>query len=1503
MREFFIVLRQIRKHFALMVILGSGGLLIAQQENGGMHAGKVNYAQLSAEPQPSLEHLERYSEHNDESFSNHPEFGALPYNTPCDNCVEVFEKRTEFGRFFLNAQDASIFYSQQSNEPLHQQVNNQWVTIDHRLKPLGNGFISNYPHNVIELYPAQGMVIMHTPGAEFQFNQWQLFGKNDDDFNLLGEANWSNYTVGDDGMYISNIFNGVDAELRVLRGGVKLNFILHTIAFPDVEELLFVDAVTKQGGGLHFEFIGHPDETAAIGELAIKRGNETIAVVGEAVVYPENPEKHELQSLPYEIDGHLMSIKVSQALLNFVKAGRPLIIDPVVTGSNTLAQAAITGSQFNATCDFATSCNHNLTVPAPANATFTDVLTTFDYIAQGACWLEDGATRFTTGGCVSPNQVGFYWFCNLVGAGDCTAENLSLWADLAGCMPNPSCNEQNVQFTLQFFRSCWGTAGCNNACIGAASPWTMTIVGQTVEHTALSGGVQLSATTVCTGGEVTATATGQNGVPGYTYEWSLNPGGQPVIATGQIVPITLANPGFQNVYSIITDACGNQSITSAGVNVTAGPSPVITGEAEYCAGSSATLAVGNFANYQWSNGANSQNVSVTSNDSPITVTVTDASGCSATSEPFEVSELPSPAAIANPLEQTICDGTSALVELTSTTPNTTFNYTVDAQGVEGATGGSEAFINQVLTLTGGDQGQVIYLVTPSADGCQGEPLEVVVNVGLGIVPVITGDSEHCDGENVVIGTDTYLSYVWSTGSTQESVTVSATDSPVTVTVTDDNGCSGTSEPFVISALPVPVAEADIAATEICSGDAVDIALFSTMTGVTFDFTSVSSGASGATNGSGSQITNVLEATGTAQGTVTYTITPSTAQCIGDPIEVSIAVEPLPIPIITGSQTYCSGEPALLSTGAFDSYVWSTGSTNQTSQAVEANNPISVTVTNANGCSGTSDEFIVTESENVEFSATLIICEGESITIHGVFQSQPGVYEATFDAGGCDSTAVITLEVSPLPQLNITSSASIACIGEAITLTSSGAQSYLWNTGATTAEIVVSPQQTTVYSVEATSSEGCTATDEISIEVGNPDASFTYSNTEFCITETNPLPTITGAAGGTFTIDGNGLINPQSGLIDLQASGIGIVNITYTIPPPCDATQTVTIEIIDEGIGDTIDGGSFCPNEGVVTLNANGGVGSWAGSGIVDASSGALDPSITGPGFFEVTFTSTVGCVTNTVQVTVEDELFPAFVFEPEGGCVPASIEFSVINDPTSYTTAQWSISGGQIALTPTAEITFQQPGLFDVTLVLTSDAGCVFSSTEAGAVNITPQPQPSFSATPQPTDIYNTTISFTDQSGNNVAQWQWQFDPSNALGSSNEQNPTFTFPPGQPGAYPVTLSVVDANGCVGEVTRTVLIRDDFNVFVPNAFTPDNDGVNDVFFVRASDLDPNRFTLQIFNRWGEVVFETNDPEQVWDGSVRGGEYYVQNDVYIWRIVAFRKSGFERTELTGSVTVIR
>jgi gliding motility-associated-like protein len=107
------------------------------------------------------------------------------------------------------------------------------------------------------------------------------------------------------------------------------------------------------------------------------------------------------------------------------------------------------------------------------------------------------------------------------------------------------------------------------------------------------------------------------------------------------------------------------------------------------------------------------------------------------------------------------------------------------------------------------------------------------------------------------------------------------------------------------------------------------------------------------------------------------------------------------------------------------------------------------------------------------------------------------------------------------------------------------------------------------------------------------------------------------------------------------------------------------------------------------------------------------------------------------------------------------------------------------------------------------------------------------------------------------------------------------------------------------VTRIIEIFDMFNVYIPTAFSPNNDGVNDAFRVYGTDIDPDRFTFQIFNRWNEVIFETHDWDVPWHGpAVAGSEHYAQDGVYFYRVEVYSKSkSAERRELTGWVQLVR
>jgi gliding motility-associated-like protein len=121
--------------------------------------------------------------------------------------------------------------------------------------------------------------------------------------------------------------------------------------------------------------------------------------------------------------------------------------------------------------------------------------------------------------------------------------------------------------------------------------------------------------------------------------------------------------------------------------------------------------------------------------------------------------------------------------------------------------------------------------------------------------------------------------------------------------------------------------------------------------------------------------------------------------------------------------------------------------------------------------------------------------------------------------------------------------------------------------------------------------------------------------------------------------------------------------------------------------------------------------------------------------------------------------------------------------------------------------------------------------------------------------------------------------------------------------YEVCLQATNAFGCTDTLCQDVPMISELLVYVPNAFTPDNDGLNDLFTPSVLGILPNTYVFKVFDRWGHVVFETREIGQGWNGSFQNGGYYVQEDVYIWQIEGQDVRNAEIQVFQGHVTVVR
>ncbi|MFH1320559.1 MAG: PKD domain-containing protein [Bacteroidota bacterium] len=206
--------------------------------------------------------------------------------------------------------------------------------------------------------------------------------------------------------------------------------------------------------------------------------------------------------------------------------------------------------------------------------------------------------------------------------------------------------------------------------------------------------------------------------------------------------------------------------------------------------------------------------------------------------------------------------------------------------------------------------------------------------------------------------------------------------------------------------------------------------------------------------------------------------------------------------------------------------------------------------------------------------------------------------------------------------------------------------------------------------------------------------------------------------------------------------------------------------------------------------------------------------------------------------------------------------------------------------------------LYDVQLIVTNNNGC--HDTINKIVTVYPEPIAGFSFIPAITTILFPTITFTNiSSGADYSYWNFGDNTSwEGFHATHTYNGTDT------GTYTVMLIVENTFTCRDSITNYIVIEGDYTLFVPNSFTPNYDDKNDIFFPQGVGFDKiiQEFNLYIYNRWGDLIYETDDIRQGWDGRANNGNEMAQEDVYVWVILTTDFSK-KRHQYIGHVTLIR
>jgi gliding motility-associated-like protein len=251
------------------------------------------------------------------------------------------------------------------------------------------------------------------------------------------------------------------------------------------------------------------------------------------------------------------------------------------------------------------------------------------------------------------------------------------------------------------------------------------------------------------------------------------------------------------------------------------------------------------------------------------------------------------------------------------------------------------------------------------------------------------------------------------------------------------------------------------------------------------------------------------------------------------------------------------------------------------------------------------------------------------------------------------------------------------------------------------------------------------------------------------------------------------------------------------------------------------------------------------------------------------------------------------------GCAPHTVTLNP-NNP-SISNCVWDFgSGALVNGCGPVSFTYQFGGVYSPNFTYTTADGCLFDTTINAAISVANVPITSFTFTPENPSLIHNTVQFTNtSSGGN--SYNWTFD---GLGTSSQENPQFTFPSNQIQDYNTCLTVTETYGsfsCFDTYCVSVKMDEEFSVYVPNAFTPDNDEHNNTFRAIILGEKANSFEMLIFDRWGELIFQSFDHTVGWDGTYQGK--VCPDGTYIWKIRMKTKDVDDVITKIGHVILMR
>lgn len=970
-------------------------------------------------------------------------------------------------------------------------------------------------------------------------------------------------------------------------------------------------------------------------------------------------------------------------------------------------------------------------------------------------------------------------------------------------------------------------------------------------------------------------------VPGDAYAWTVTGGsinGSPSVNS---ISVSWGASASGTVTVTQMNSFGCDSTVTVNVTLIPPPVPVIAGNNNVCMGSSntysVTAAVGN--TYNWSvtggtiNGsANSNSVNIIwgmGGSGTITITQTNASGCDSTVS-RTITLMPQPTPVING-PASICKLTSGIYSVSPTAGNT-YSWSITNGSINGS-----ATSNTITVSWGNYSSGTVTVTETNPMGCDST---ITMNVTLNPypVPVISGSTSVCQltASTYSVASAPGSTYAWSvTGgsfngsSTTNSVDISwGTSATGTLTVTQINsfGCDSTvSKTITLVPPPTPVINGS---TNVCAGSTTSFTVPSA-SGNQFAWSVTGGVISGTPN---SNAVNVVWGTGSS-GTVTVTQT-NTSGC-DSTVSVNVSIMTLPVVSITAPANSCLDMPSQFSVnlGPGENASWSVtggsviGPNNlpmaDIAWATGGMHIVTVVITNTSGCSATGNVNAFVElPPNPIISGPSPVCETDTAQYSVAYV--PGHMYIWNVSGG----SIVSLNISNTIDVQWWSAGtgSVSCNQ----ISPAGCDSLVMK------NITINSKPIPTVSGNIFVCEHSIETYYVNASAGS---SYTWSATGGVING----PTNSSSASVTWDVSGTGSVT----VVEMNSSGCAQYNtMTVTIqtaPSPVingSITGCVTPITTNYSTPWTVNSSYFWTVTGGSILSGNG-------SNSVNISWNTI-----GINTITLTVTNTLsGCdSTVTLNVDVTAIVPPTVQASIYSGCPPLTVMFSGNSAPGQ--TYQWDFGDNFTSTGSNPTHIFNHSGTFQVMAIATNANGC--SDTAYGTIIVRPAPNAAFTHDYITEFLYipeNTLILNNLSTGGTT--YMWTFGTGD---TSNAFEPPYIYR--APDNYIIHLYVTNQWGCRDSAEQPIRVRVREGIYIPNAFSPNGDNVNEYFFVNGENIA--NLKMIIFDRWGEVLVETTDKHFKWDGSYKGK--ICQEGVYIYYITTEGANGTEN-EYKGTITLVK